>query len=114
VTLSFGLEFDPALRRQASGFQLQFYLFALGRPFWGGDAWTGPMNQLPGTSGRIWVSMTWQNGGDALRYAEEPMLYRPSASFVVPAGSGENYEFAVAEEDHYIFGVHRHGFGDNL
>jgi hypothetical protein len=70
------------------------------------------MNQLPGTSGRIWVSKTWRYGSDALHYTLEPILYRPSVSFAIQAGSGEDYEFAVAEEDHYIFGVHRHPFGE--
>ncbi len=114
LILSFGLEFDPAIRRQARWFGIRFGLFSLGRAFIGGGAWTAPMNQLPGgSSGKIWVSMTWNDGSDVLHYTQEPILYRPSVWFqVIGASDGSDYEFAVAEEDHYIFGVHRHGFGD--
>jgi hypothetical protein len=102
LTLSFGLEFDLAIRGQASSFNLGFSLFTLGS-YSGGGLWTGPLFQLPGSTGNIWVSKTWRVATDATPgiVVRGPLLYRPSASFLIPELTGDN-EFAVAEEDHYI------------
>jgi hypothetical protein len=106
LILSFGLEFDPAIRRQASQFAIRFDLFPRGDAVVGGY-WYGPMNQLPGgTSGSIWVSMTWTTAGRALDWhGTGAVLYRPSVHFNI--GGGAIDEFAVAEEDHYIFVEYR-------
>ncbi len=94
LTLSFGLEFDPDLYRQAHQFHFYFPLPGASGHWW------GTMNQLPG-GGYIWVSMSWEDAGRALDRRRGPILYRPHAEFVI---RGALNEYAVAEEDHYIFG----------
>jgi hypothetical protein len=102
LTLFFDLEFDPALRGQAHTFYLGFVLESLGSGWTGGGYRSGPMYQLPGTTGRIWVSKTLTSVGTVVGFPAHlgHILYRPRVSFYL--GDYE-VEFAVAEEDHYIY-----------
>lgn len=106
LTLFFGLEFDPALRALARSFELRFDLFEPGHSFVGGGTRWGGINQLPGTTGRIWLAKTFEHTGQALDYRWGTILYRPSMHFSIGTGRSERIEFAVAEEDHYIYSKH--------
>jgi len=119
LTLTFGLEFYPSLRRDANWFEAHFLLKSLGGGWIHDEVWTVPINQLPGgTSGSIWLSMWWPSSGWALDWNTGPFLWRPHVAFQLPQLISESspfspppfgvsrafiYEFAVAEEDHYIW-----------
>jgi hypothetical protein len=101
LTLFFGLTFDNNIRWAGAGlFILEFHLISPGG-IAGGGYWTGPFGQLPGNTGDIWVSKTWNVATDAFRRYAGTFLYRPSATFRL--GLTGDDEFAVAEEDHYIY-----------
>jgi hypothetical protein len=105
LRLLFGLQFDNSLRIRSGYFYLGFYLYQDGSR--SGGTWSGwTSTQMPASGGNIWVSYSWSQATHATGGRHGLLLYRPQVIFNTwGAGGGltGDDEFAVAEEDHYIY-----------
>jgi hypothetical protein len=102
MTVYVGLNFDNNLRRERGWWSLHFTLIQNTDGAVSGPWWQEQLGQLPGTTGNIWMGWSWSEAHNAVDDLGGVLLFRPTLRISFYNRPATEFEYAVAEEDHYI------------